>query len=204
MHITWLGNTTIKIQTNPADVDLTVVIDPYKQEQGEFPRSLTPNIAIFTRGEKNSITLSGNPYILSTAGEVDIKDVMVSAVEGHSEEETMIRIDVEKLSLGHLGLTNKTLTEKQIDLLSGVDILFIPVGNEKSFDTEQAIKTINSLEPRIVIPMAYKSDNDPKAKDIDNFLKELGLKDINPEKKIIIKKKDLPEEEMKIMLLEKE
>ena len=204
MHISWLGNTSIKLQVKPLDIDITIVIDPYKQEKGNFPRSLTPNIALFTRTAKNSITLSGNPYILDTAGEIDTKDILITATEGHEEGRFMLRIDAEKMSIGHLGLTNKELTDKQIELLTNIDILFIPIGHEKSYTAETAIKIINSLEPRIVIPMAFKSDNDPEAKEITNFLKEMGKKDLEAEKKVIVKKKTLPEEEMQIILLEKE
>lgn len=204
MHISWLGNTTIKIQAKPVDNEVTIIIDPYRQSVGTFPRSLTPNLAIFTRGEEESITLSGDPYIMSTAGEIDTKDILVSTTEGNEEGQIMVRLDAEKISLGHLGLTNKPLTEKQISLLSGIDVLFIAVGHEKSFDIDQALKTINILEPRVIIPMAFKSDNDPKAKEITGFLNEMGAKDLKAEKKVILKKKDLPEEEVQVVLLEKE
>lgn len=204
MHISWLGNTAIKIQAKPVDTDVTIIIDPYKQKEGNFPRSLTPNVVIYTRGEKDSITLSGNPFVVSTPGEIDTKDVLVTTTQSHNENEIIARIDVEKVSIGHLGLTNKLLTEKQIELLSNIDVLFIAVGHEDSFDVEQALKTINSIEPRIIIPIAFKSENDPKAKEITTFLAEMGAKDLKPEKKVIVRKKDLPEEEVQVMLLEKE
>ena len=204
MHISWFGTTSIKLQTKPHGNDVVVTIDTYKPAVGAFPRSLTPDIGIFTRGEKGSITLSGDPYLLSTAGEIDTKEILVSAVEGHNPGETMVRIDAEQMSIGHLGLTNKALNKKQLELLSGVDILFIPVGHKDSFDAEAAVKTVNEIEPRIVIPMAFKSENDKDSKTIDNFLKEIGSKNGSPEKKVIVRKKDLPQEETKVIVLQKE
>jgi len=204
MHISWLGTTAIKIQTKPFDKEITVVIDPYRPEKGLFPRSLTPHMGLYTRGEKDSVTLSGNPFVLSTPGEIDVHGVLASAVEGHEPGNTMVRIDTEGLSLGHVGLTKKSLTEKQLAMLAGVDILCIPVGHPDSFDAEEAVKIVNAIEPRIVIPCAFKSDNDPEAKPIDSFLKEIGAKNNEPEKKIILKKKDLPQEELEVRILEKE
>ena len=204
MHISWLGTSAFKLQTKPFDKDVVVVIDPYKPNLGNFPRNLAPDIGLYTRGEKGSITLSGNPFILSTAGEIDIKGVLVTAITGHEDGKTMIRIDAEQMSCAHLGLIDKQLTQAQLEILSGVDILFIPVGNDESFDAQTAVKVVNSIEPRIVIPFGFQSDNDPKAKSIDAFLKEIGSKNGEPEKKVIIKQKDLPQEETQVIVLGKE
>lgn len=204
MHFSWLGSTAIKIQTKPSDKDITIVIDPYKPSAGGFPRSLAPDIAIFTRGEKGSITLSGNPFVFATPGECETKGVLMAAAAGHAPETTIARIDAESMSVGHLGITNKELTDKQLEVISGVDILFIPVGGGDGYSAEQAAKIINTVEPRVVVPIAFQSENDPKATHVAAFLKEMGVKEETPEKKIIIKKKDLPQEETNIMVLSKE
>lgn len=204
MHISWLGTTALKLQAKSNNSDITIVIDPYKPEKGSFPRSLTPHIGIYTRGKDGSVTLSGEPYVLASPGEIDTHGVLVSAVQGHEPNTTMIRIDVEGVSLGHLGMTNKQPTAKQLEVLSGIDILCVPVGHPDSFDAEQAVKAVNAIEPRIVIPLAFKSDNDAKAKPVDAFLKEIGSKNGTPEKKVIIKKKDLPQEDTEVIVLEKE
>lgn len=204
MHISWLGGTTIKIQTKHLENDAVVLIDPYKYESGSSPRSLTADVALFTRGDKESLTLSGNPFVLTTPGEIDSKGVLVTGIAGHTEGSIMFRIDIEGVSMAHLGLVTEPLNADQLEVLSGVDVVFIPVGNKAAFDTEAATKTINSLEPRIVIPIAFKSDNDPDASPPDAFIRSLGHQVPSEEKKIIIKKKDLPEEEMKVILLGKE
>lgn len=206
MHISWLGGTTIKLQTKPLDKDLTIIIDPYRYAVGTSPRNLGPDIALLTRGEKDAITLSGSPFILITPGECDIHGVLVTAVEGHEEGTTMIRVDTEQLSLAHLGAANKPLTDKQREVVGDVDILCIGVGGPESgtYYHHEAIDVINELEPRIVIPMAFQSDNNPDAKPIEKFLKEMGIADGKPEAKVIIKKKDLPEEETRVIVLSKE
>ncbi len=204
MHISWLGGTAIRIQTKPADADITLLIDPYRPRTGAFPRSLAPHIALFTRGEKDAITLSGNPFVLSTPGECETKGVLISAVYGENADHLLVRFDAEGLSGAHLGLTKKPLTDTQLEIVGDVDILFLPIGAKDAYDAEEAVRVVNAVEPRIVIPIGFKSDIDPDAQTADAFLREMGVKADKPEPKIILKKKDLPQEETRVMLLQKE
>lgn len=204
MHISWLGNTAVRIQTKPNTEDVILVIDPYRPAAGNFPRSLTPHIAIFTRGEEASVTLSGNPFILAAPGECETKGVLINAIEGVDPSHLLLRFDAEGISAAHLGLTNKQLTNEQLEVVGGVDILFLPVGADSAYDAEAAVKVVNAIEPRVVIPIAFRSENDLKAGTADAFLKEIGAKTEKPEAKVIIKKKDLPQEETRVILLEKE
>lgn len=204
MHFSWLGGTAVKIQAKPFDEDISIVIDPYKPEKGEFPRSLTPHIALYTRSEQDSITLSGTPFVLTTPGECETKGVLITSIQGSKPGETIVRIDAEQLSVAHLGMVKTQLTEAQLESLGDVDVLFVPVGSGETYDAEAAMKAVNAIEPRVVIPIAYKSDNEPDAAPVQTFLKEMGASNVAEEKKIIIKKKDLPQDETKVMVLAKE
>ncbi|OGH79525.1 MAG: hypothetical protein A3G08_04640 [Candidatus Magasanikbacteria bacterium RIFCSPLOWO2_12_FULL_47_9b] len=204
MHISWLGGTAIKIQTKPFDTDITIIINPYKPVQGDFPRSLLSDIALFSARSHNTITLMGNPFLLETPGECEIKGVLVHGIEGKTPEEILFRIDSEHMSVAHLGSGKTPLGNQQIDALQGVDILILPVGGVDTYDAETATKIANMLEPRVIIPVAYRCDNDPKADPIETFLKEIGIPGEKTEKKVILKKKDLPQEETKIFVVSKE
>lgn len=204
MHISWLGTTAVKLIARPLSEDVLITIDTYKPEKGNFPRSFTPNIALFTRGDKEMATLSGDPFILTAPGECEVKGVLISAIPGDAANTTILRLDAEQLSVGHLGLIKKALTNEQLEMLGGVDILFVPVGGGKTYDSEMAIKMINEIEPRIVIPMAFYSDTDPDLAAVDGFLKEMGASKGSEEKKVILKKKDLPTEDMQVIVLGKE
>lgn len=203
MHIHWLGNTFVKLQMKPADTDVTVLIDPYTQSVGAQPRSLLADIVIGTHGDKDMITIQGTPFSLMTPGECETHGVLIAAAQGNTAEELMVRIDAEGISVGHLGAANKQLTDAQLEVLSGVDVLLVPVGGGNTFDAQSAMKAINSIEPRIVIPMAFHADTDPDAAPITGFLKEFGSAP-EPEKKTIIKKSTLPQEDTQLILLEKE
>lgn len=204
MHLSWLGTTAMRLQVKPFDEDITIIIDPYKPTAGNFPRSFTPHIAILSRGEKDSVALSGEPFVFQTPGECEIKGVLMSAIQGADMDHMLVRVDAEGLSLAHLGLMNTIPTDAQLEVVGDVDILCIPVGGKGGYDAETAAKVVAAIEPRIVIPMAYQSENDPAALPLGQFLKEMGTTEGNPEKKIIIKKKDLPQDETKVIVLAKE
>ncbi len=205
MHISWLGGTTVKLVTKALDEEVTVVIDPYKPAEGSAARSFSPQVAILTRGEAEVITLSGEPFVLSTPGECDIKGVLITTVAGNEPDTTMVRLDAEGLSIAHIGLATKSLNQKQREVLGDVDVLFVPVGGVHGYDIEAAVKAVNDLEARIVIPVAHRSDNDPTAALVADFCKAMGSPlTAEPETKVIIKKKDLPTEDTSVVVLTKE
>jgi len=205
MHINWLGQSCVKLQTkNLKDEDVVILIDAYKPAVGDFPRSFSPQIALYSAGEDNTATLSQDPFVLSTLGEVELKDTMIYSLPGPNDT-VVFKVLAEGLTIAHLGRINHKLNTETIAKLGSPDILFIPVGGEKNstLEAEDAVATVTALEPRIVIPVAYQCDTDPKAEPVSEFIKNLGLKPEATDKKFIIKKKDLPQEETKLMILEK-
>lgn len=204
MHINWLGQTCVKLQTkNLKDEDIVILIDPYKPEKGEFPRNFSPDVVAYSNTKENSVTISDSAFIVDTLGEYEVKDNMVYAIAAN-EKEMIFKISAEGMNIVHLGNIKEKISEHIIEKLGTPDILFIPVGDAgKTLDPKKAGEVVSMLEPRIVIPIAFQCDTDPKAMPVENFIKETGLKPETVEKKIIIKKKDLPQEETKILVLEK-
>lgn len=203
MHISWLGQTCVKLQTKHNDEDVIILIDPYRPTKGDFPRNLSASVALFSRGENDAITITGNPFLITTLGEFEIKDVMAYAYS-HSDGSIIFKINCEGISLLHLGQTKTQIDTALLDKIGNVDILLLPVGDDKRyFDPEDATKVITEMEPRVIIPIAHQCDTDPSAGAVSDFIKELGIKPEITDKKIIIKKKDLPQEDRKLYVLEK-
>ena len=203
MHISWLGQTCIKLQTKNLDKDVTTILDAYKPKTGEFPRSFSPDVALFSAGQENAATLSQDPFVISSLGEVEVKNVMIYAVPG-PEGSVIYKLNGEGMTLVHLGRLNKTLSSAEMEKILSPDILFIPVGGGDYLNAKDAAALATALEPRVIIPLAYHCDTDPDAAPVTAFIKELGIKPEATEKKVIIKKKDLPQEETKLIVLEKE
>lgn len=204
MHISWLGQTAIRLQTKYLDEDVTIVIDAYKPAAGEFPRSLSPTIALFSNGLEGSVvSLAQKPFVLDTLGECEIKEVMITSSPGE-DGGLIFKINAEQMNLVHLGRLHKKPDMAELEKIGAIDILFIPVGGGTDYlSAEDAGAIVTELEPRLIIPMAYHCDSDPKAKPVAEFIKELGLKPDTTDKKVIIKKKDLSAEDMKLVVLEK-
>ncbi len=204
MHISWLGQTTIKLQTKNQDKDVIILIDAYKPKKGDFPRNFSPDIALFSQGQDNSATISPDSFIVDSLGEMEVKNVMIYSLPGF-EGSVIYKLNAENLNMVHLGRLKKPLENSEMEKIMSPDILFIPVGGGESYlDAKTAAQLANTLEARIIIPIAYNCDTDPDVAPITAFIKELGLKPEATEKKFIIKKRDLPQEETKLMVLEKE
>lgn len=204
MHISWLGQTCVKLQTKNSDTDVTVLIDAYRPKHGEFPRSFSPDVALYSNGDKDAATLSQNPFVVDSLGEFEVKDAMIYAMPG-AHGNIIYKINAENLTLVHLGRIDKPLENGDLEKILSPDILIIPVGGAPGYlDPKAAAALATELEPRIIIPVGYKCDTDPDAKPISSFITEMGLKPEATEKKVIIKKKDLPQDETKLIVLEKE
>ena len=219
MHIQWFGQTCFKIQTKINGEDVVVISDPIAKESGLKLSKMKGDIVTlsdYTHKNLNGSSVSGatdaDPFMIIGAGEYETKRLFITGVDTSIvKEETRehfnvtYRYDLEGMRIVHLGMNvSKKLTEDQIEALGLIDVLLLPVGGGKhSYNYEQAAKMVNILEPRIVIPMYYHVDGSKeKLDDVVKFAKELGVNDITPEKKAIIKKSDLPQDDMQVIILE--
>ena len=109
----------------------------------------------------------------------------------------MFRIDSEAWASG-IWAWQKTIEWTPNRTLNGVDILFVPVGWHVLWRRSRA-KVANAWA-KIVIPMAFKSDNDPKQNQLRTSWKKWA-QSATGEKLII--KKTLPEEGTQVMVVEK-
>ncbi len=109
---------------------------------------------------------------------------------------------MDDINIVHLGDLGHILDDKQLAKLTGTDILFIPVGGKYTLDYKEAVNVVSQLEPRIVIPMHYKMKEGglEDVDGVDKFIKELGIEPIY-EDKLKIVKKDLPSEDMELLIL---
>lgn len=204
MHISWLGQTCVKLQTKNMEEDVVILIDAYKPKHGDFPRNFGPTIAMFSRGSGNAATVSQSAFTVDTLGEFEIKNAMLYSLPGDGGG-FVFKIGAEGLSVVHLGRLKKPLENGDLEKILSPDILFVPVGGGPDYlEPKDAAAMITALEPRVIVPIGHKCDTDPDAKPLSAFISVIGLKPEAAEKKAIIKKKDLPQEETRLLVLEKE
>lgn len=212
MIITWQGHSCFKIQDKTGTDGITLITDPFNKEIGIKPPNCEADVVTVSHNHddhNNVSTLRGKPFVIDCAGEYDVKGVLVEGVDSfHDDKEgelrgsnVIYRIELDDISVVHLGDLGGPLTDSQLEKLVGTDILLVPVGGKYTLDAKGAVEVISQIEPRIVIPMHYKTDGLKLDIDgVDKFIKELGLEPTK-EEKLKISKKDLPQEDMELVLL---
>lgn len=212
MKITWCGQSYFKIKCQ----NIELIIDPYNSSIGIIPPKIKSDVVLITHNHSdhnNKDFLSNNTIVIDGPGEYEINGTFIYGKEAYHDNEdgaqrgiiTMYKIEDEKLKLAHLSdIGQKILSQDQLEFLNDVDILLIPIGGKYTINSKEAIKLINDIEPRVIIPMHYKI---PGLKiDIetaDDFIKEIGL---NPEitDEYKISKNDLPADEIKLVILKRQ
>jgi len=212
MLITWLGHSCFKIQDKSGHDNITVVTDPFDKSTGlKVPRCEADIVTVsHDHGDHNNVSaIKGEPFVIKGAGEYEVKNVFIEGVEAYHDDKqgaergknVMYRVDIDDMSVAHLGDLGHTLDSKQLEKLEGTDILLIPVGGVYTIGAKKAVEVVSQIEPRIVIPMHYKTPGLKIDLDgIDKFIKELAIKPTY-EEKLKISKEDLPAEDMELVIL---
>lgn len=218
MQITWYGQACFKIQSG----DVTIILNPFDKRVGlNAPRGKADIVLVSNDSLDAAERYPDAGFVISGAGEYEIKEVMVKGLSFFYTDEdapkkpkrkaTVYTLNIEGITICSLDNAGKQEIESILDKIGEVDILMAPVGGsyvidgEKfpALDAESAMKVINEIEPRIVIPMCYQIPKlDVKVESVDKFLKAIGAHDVSATDKLTIKKKDLPQEETKVVLME--
>ena len=215
MNIFWHGQSCFEIITAPAkNSQVKIVIDPFSEEIGLRVPKLEADILLISHSHydhNNVKAVSGNPFLISGPGEYEIKGIFIQGIDSWHDQKggidrggnTIYTILAEDLKICHLGeLGQKELSEEQLEKISEVDILMIPVGGVFTISAKEALKIMSQIEPKIIIPMHYAL---PKLKikldSVDKFLKSLGIKKLEPQNKLSLKKENLSPEEARIVVL---
>ena len=213
MQITWHGHSAFRLQgKNNSDI-VSVVTDPYKSEFTglKMPRLEADILTIsHDHNDHNNLdAIKGEPFVIRGAGEYEIKGVYVDGISSYHDAEKgakrgnniIYRIEIEDIVVTHLGDLGTELDDKQLERLEGTDILLIPVGGVYTIDAQKAVSVINQIEPRIIIPMHYKTPGLKIDLDtVDKFLKAIAVKP-RYEEKLKVSKKDLPQDDMEVVVL---
>ena len=211
MTITWYGQSCFKI-TNQGG-HLTIITDPFDKKIGLIPPRGNADIVTVSHDhfDHNNIeAISGDPFIIETPGEYEVKGIRILGVSGYHDNvkgkdkgsNTMYLIKIDDLKICHFGdIGQEKLTNRQLELISDVDILMIPVGGVYTINAKEAVKIIGQVEPRIVIPSCHKSGMGKiKADEVNIFVKEFGVKAEEIDK-LKVSKKDLPQDDVKLFIL---
>ncbi|MFH1662560.1 MAG: MBL fold metallo-hydrolase [Chloroflexota bacterium] len=209
MEITWLGHSCFKIKDRQA----TLITDPYAPDLGYSLGKQAADVVTISHqhpGHSFAQEIGGNPKAVTGPGEYEISNILIIGVSTFHDNErgakrgknTVYIMEMNELSICHLGDLGHVLTDEQVEELGSVDVLLLPVGGVSTINAPVATEVVRQLEPKIVIPMHYKTPAiNRELEPVDRFLKEIGVHDINPQAKLSITKTNLPLS-MQVVLLE--
>ena len=200
MDITWLGHSCFRIRGSHA----TVITDPYPPDLGYSLGKPTAHIVTVSHqhpGHSYVQGVSGGPKLITGPGEYEIRGVLVIGVATFHDADrgrkrgrnTVYIMEVDEVSVCHLGDLGHVLTAEQVEEIDNVDVLLLPVGGVSTINAPMAAEVVRRLEPKVVVPMHYKTQAiSRELGSVERFLKEIGVKQITPQPKLSFTKSSLP------------
>jgi len=200
MEISWLGHSCFRIKGSRT----TVITDPYSPDSGYSLGKPTANIVTVSHqhpGHSYVSGIGGDPKLVTRPGEYEISNVLIIGMATFHDEEagnlrgknTIYLLEIDGLSICHLGDLGHVLSVGQTEEIDNVDVLLLPVGGVSTLDAAGAAEVVRQLEPKAVVPMHYKTDAlKRELEPVENFLKEMGVTEVNPQPKLSLTKTNLP------------
>lgn len=197
MQLSWYGANCFKLISS----ETTILIDPFSPAKSGFknPRTKCDIIVFSCLSEdfkKELKKISDETFIVSTPGEVGIKNIFICGIPHFEGKQLKIiyKITAENLKICFWGEAINQLTTEELDKIGEVDILVLPVSS-KMISSKRVAEIINDIEPGMVIPCSWKNKND-----LADLIKEIGPKNTEEVEKLKIKKKDLVEGKIKLII----
>lgn len=147
-----------------------LITDPYDQSVGyRMPGESADVVSsshshfdhAFFQGVKGSFVKVTSPQEQLVNG-IRVRGVRTAHDEagGKKRGENIIFVfTIDDMQVVHCGDLGHTLTQSQIDQTGPVDVLMVPVGGYFTIDAGEAARVVDSLHPRLVIPMHYKTQS---------------------------------------------
>ena len=200
MDINWLGHSCFRIKGRNA----AIVTDPYPPDLGYSLGKPSADIVTVSHphpGHSYTRGVSGDPRLVRGPGEYEISGVLIIGVATFHDNDkgakrgknTVYLMDIDGVSVCHLGDLGHVLTADQVEQIEEADVLLLPVGGVSTINAAVAAEVVRQLEPKVVVPMHYRTDTLNKGlATVDSFLKEMGLKETTSQPKLTLTRTTLP------------
>jgi L-ascorbate metabolism protein UlaG (beta-lactamase superfamily) len=193
VRIRWYGQSAFLLSG-----DHTVFIDPFGDMSAAAARGIefnyppvadvTADVLLVTHehGDHNVVeAVGGDPVtIRSTAGRFESPIGEVVAIASEHDDvagtvrgpNTIFRFELDGVRCCHLGdFGQRGLRPEQHDAIGEIDVLFLPVGGGPTIGGEGAADVVRMIEPRVVVPMHYRTPAINFLDPPDEFIAALGM-----------------------------
>jgi len=200
MDISWLGHSCFRIRGSHT----TVITDPYSPDLGYSLGKPTAHIVTVSHqhpGHAYTQGVGGKPKLVTGPGEYEINGVLIIGVATFHDKEkgsergknTIYLMEIDEISVCHLGDLGHVLTAEQVEELENVDVLLLPTGGVSTINAPMATEVVRQLEPKAVIPMHYKTEAlRRELEPVEKFLKEIGDEQVISQPKLSFTRSSLP------------
>ncbi len=165
IELEWCGHAYFLVRHK----GLLIAIDPHDGDSLNIPTCRVKAAYVLVTHDHfdhNAVEVAGAPearVYKSRIGEFTIDGIKVEGVRVYHDKSqgrlrgpvTAYKLGFNNLTLVHLGDIGHIPEKEHIEKLRETDVLLIPVGGTYTIDAIEAWETINTLNPKIVIPMHY-------------------------------------------------
>ena len=200
MDITWLGLSCFRIRGSQA----VIITDPFPPGLGYTLGKQTADIVTVSHQHPSHSYdqgINSEHRLVKGPGEYEISGVLIlgistyhDSVKGQTRgKNTIYLMEIDGVNVLHLGDLGHALNDQQAEEIGNVDVLLLPVGGVNTINAAMAAEVIRKLEPKMVVPMHYKTEKgSPDLEPVENFLKEMGKTLVEPRPKLTVSRNSLP------------
>jgi len=207
VEIIWLGHSCFRLRQD----DAVIVTDPFSPSLGLSIGQVEAIATSMSHDHPNHSNVSGvqgNPRVLRGPGEYEIRGIYVRGFLTPPAEDdppgrrnTAYVIEMGGLKLCHLGDISQPLSSSMAADLEPLDILLAPVGGGCTLTVSRVSELVQSLGPRIVIPMHYKLPQlSVEVGPLEPFLREMGVREVETQARLVVTPSTLPGETRVVVL----
>lgn len=210
MDIQYVGHSSFRLRGKEG----LVITDPFDSSVGFAMPALRADVVTvshdhYDHANFTAVKATANrekPFIVREAGEYEVSGITVFGHHSWHDDQKgaerganiMYSIFLDDIHILHLGDLGHKLDQKTIEQIPDVDVLLCPVGGVFTIDAKVASEVISALEPAVVIPMHYKTDQHDQEKfgelaTVEDFMKEYG-KTAQPQDKLTLSGGKMSEE----------
>ncbi len=208
-EIIWYGHACFEVRGR----NVTVLMDPVPRSSGYDMGKPSADIVTVSHDHKGHTALENvqeGYRLINGPGEYEIQEVYINGIQTYHDTErgkklgrnTVYVVEIEELVVCHLGDIGHVLTDQQAELISSVDVLLVPAGGGPTITPAQAAEVIAQIEPGIVIPMQFQTEQGDADRDpVDGFLREMAAAEHETLERLRVRKSDIGES-AKVVVLE--
>lgn len=206
MKLKWYGHSSFLFTSERG---AKIIIDPYEPggyggaiAYGPIPDEADIVLVSHDHADHNYVQgLRGNPRVIRGSGihqaqDLEFRGLAVFHDGRHGSERgqnTVFSFTLDGVKICHLGDLGHVLSDAEVEQIGPVDLLLMPVGGVYTIDPAQASQTARKLQPKITVPMHYKTPGCgfPLARVEDFTAGKEGVKTVGGSE-VEIKKESLP------------